>query len=323
MSHYDVFNGDADGLCALHQLRLARPESGPLITGPKRHIQLLELLVGEVTAGDSITVLDISLYSNRDALLALLDAGAEIHYFDHHFAGEIPDHPNLTTYIDSASDLCTGLLVDRFLEGAFRPWAVVAAFGDNLFDSAHRAAAPLNLNAQQLAQLQELGTLLNYNGYGIDADDLHLQPEQLYRLLQPYTDPFAFINHEPAYTLLRQGYEADLAAATRLVSLLELPHCLALRLPDEPWARRVSGVIGNQLARQHPGRAHALLTQCPGGGYRVSVRAPLERREGADTLCLAYPGGGGRKAAAGINRLAEERLSEFLDQFRLQFTLHQ
>ena len=25
---YDVFNGDADGLCALHQLRLAQPASG-------------------------------------------------------------------------------------------------------------------------------------------------------------------------------------------------------------------------------------------------------------------------------------------------------
>ncbi|HTN65634.1 MAG TPA: acetyltransferase, partial [Burkholderiaceae bacterium] len=35
MKHFDVFNGDADGLCALHQLRLAAPLDAVLITGIK------------------------------------------------------------------------------------------------------------------------------------------------------------------------------------------------------------------------------------------------------------------------------------------------
>ena len=33
MKFYDVFNGDADGLCALHQLRLAEPRDAVLVTG--------------------------------------------------------------------------------------------------------------------------------------------------------------------------------------------------------------------------------------------------------------------------------------------------
>ncbi|HZV66950.1 MAG TPA: hypothetical protein VFG03_18780, partial [Telluria sp.] len=41
---YDVFNGDADGICALHQLRLAQPAETRLITGVKRDIALLDRL---------------------------------------------------------------------------------------------------------------------------------------------------------------------------------------------------------------------------------------------------------------------------------------
>ena len=42
MQRIDVFNGDADGICALHQLRLAEPAESVLVTGPKRDIALVE-----------------------------------------------------------------------------------------------------------------------------------------------------------------------------------------------------------------------------------------------------------------------------------------
>ena len=42
MTTIDVFNGDADGLCALHQLRLAEPRESVLVTGVKRDIALVE-----------------------------------------------------------------------------------------------------------------------------------------------------------------------------------------------------------------------------------------------------------------------------------------
>lgn len=37
----DIFNGDADGICALIQLRLAYPAEAQLVTGVKRDIVLL------------------------------------------------------------------------------------------------------------------------------------------------------------------------------------------------------------------------------------------------------------------------------------------
>ena len=55
----DVFNGDADGICALVQLRLAKPAQAKLVTGVKRDIHLLEHL--QVQKHDIVTVLDISL----------------------------------------------------------------------------------------------------------------------------------------------------------------------------------------------------------------------------------------------------------------------
>src|SRR6516164_6926442 len=70
MAHFDVFNGDADGICALHQLRLARPREATLITGAKRDIALVERVPAQ--PGDSLTVLDISFDVNRAALTALL-----------------------------------------------------------------------------------------------------------------------------------------------------------------------------------------------------------------------------------------------------------
>ena len=39
--HFDVFNGDADGICALLQLRQTFPCDSKLVTGVKREIDLL------------------------------------------------------------------------------------------------------------------------------------------------------------------------------------------------------------------------------------------------------------------------------------------
>ena len=155
MNHIDVFNGDADGICALHQLRLAQPIDSQLVTGPKRDISLLKRV--KAVAGDQVTVLDIALSKNREALDALLEAGARVRYFDHHQPGEIPHHPNFEPHIDTDANVCTSLLVNQALHGKQLVWAVAAAFGDNLADAARQAAAPLNLSADQLAQLQSLG----------------------------------------------------------------------------------------------------------------------------------------------------------------------
>ncbi|MTW20442.1 acetyltransferase [Allochromatium palmeri] len=314
MIYYDVFNGDADGLCALHQLRLIEPRDSQLITGPKREIDLLGRVPLDGVAG--VTVLDISMEKNAAALERLLESGVQVSYFDHHFPGEIPNHPGLQAHLDTRPDVCTSLLVDAYLEGRARAWAVVGAFGDNLDHSARRAAESLNLDPSTLDDLRELGICLNYNGYGPSIEDLHFAPDDLYRRLQPYADPRDFIAGDAACARLRDGYADDMARARALVAEYDDARHRLFILPAEPWARRASGVYANELAQQAPEKAHAILTCLSTGGFLVSVRAPLSRLEGADTLCRQFATGGGRKGAAGINQLPEADYDRFLDAFR-------
>ncbi len=318
MSHFDVFNGDADGLCSLHQLRLAEPCDSVPVTGVKRDIALLQQV--DLTIASSVTVLDISLDKNRDALVPLLDAAIPVSYFDHHFAGDIPQSTHLNAYIDTDANQCTGLLVNQHLHSAWLVWAIVAAFGDNLLDVARQAAAPLNLSAAQLSQLQTLGTLLNYNGYGSSLDDLYFPPAQLYALLKPYQDPFAFIAEDSAFKVLDQGFIADMQLASATKPLTRGTKTAVYVFPEAAYARRVSGVFANELAQQNPQRAHALLSTLPNNGYLVSVRAPLNNKTGADELCRQFDTGGGRKAAAGINFLPEADLDRFCASLEAQFS---
>ncbi len=317
MSHYDVFNGDADGICALQQLRLAEPLDSILVTGPKREIDLL----ARVPAGDaqSVTVLDISLDKNRESLLRLLEQGVRVRYFDHHFAGDIPVHPGLRAHVETLPDKGTSLLVDEYLGGRWRAWAVVGTFGDNFDQAARRAAEPLGLGESEIQRLRDLGIYLNYNGYGSMIEDLHFAPDDLYRRLQPHADPLDFIAADPAFLALRDGYADDMTRARALTPEYEDDAHRLFILPAEPWARRASGVYANELAQDARGKAHAILTRLPEGGFLVSVRAPLARPDGADALCRQFPTGGGRKAAAGINALAEESYDPFLSAFRAAF----
>jgi nanoRNase/pAp phosphatase (c-di-AMP/oligoRNAs hydrolase) len=121
LTRYDIFNGDADGLCALHQWRLAHPQATTLVTGVKRDINLLRDV--KLGAGDAAHVFDISFDSNRADALRLLESGARLVWFDHHFAGEPVGHPALEAHIDTSADTCTSLIVDSVLGGRYRAWA--------------------------------------------------------------------------------------------------------------------------------------------------------------------------------------------------------
>lgn len=320
MSVYDVFNGDADGICAVQQFRLAFPAESVLVTGVKRDISLLKRV--KAAAGDNVNVFDISLDKNREPLDRLLNEGVHIRYFDHHFAGEtVPRHEHLELNLDLAADTCTSLIVDRYLNGRFRAWAVVGAFGDNFDDSALKAAAPLELSTHQLGLLRELGICINYNGYGAAIEDLFFPPAELFKRLRSFADPLMFIEEEvEVFRTLREGSQSDLAHARAIkAEVLTDKHAVFI-FPAEPWARRVSGVYSNDLATEHPDRAHALLTRLPEGGFVVSVRAPLSNKAGADELCREFATGGGRKAAAGINLLPDDQLQLFVDRFRARYS---
>ena len=115
MPHFDIFNWDADGICTLHQIRLNNPQESTLVTGVKPDTLLLKNVTS--VKNSVLTVLDISSHANRDSILQLLNQGNTIHYFDHHFSGEIPESQLFYPHIDTSPDVCTSIIVDRFLKG--------------------------------------------------------------------------------------------------------------------------------------------------------------------------------------------------------------
>ena len=314
MADYDVFNGDADGICALIQLRQVDPRDAILITGVKRDISLLKQI--DAVDGDRITVLDISMEKNQSDLVRLLSKGANVFYVDHHSAGKIPISSSLMSLINESSDISTSLLVNQYLRGARLGWGAVGTFGDNLKNVACEMLAKRNFSSDEVILLEKLGIYMNYNGYGADLSDLHFTPTELYQLVVGYDDPLDFItdSHEH-FDKLETGYHQDFTAVKSLQPLSASIATAVYMLPDEPWARRVSGVFSNDLANQYPGRAHAVMTEKSSGSYLVSVRAPLLNKQGASKLCSQFPTGGGREAAAGINDLPGDQLDSFIDKF--------
>lgn len=311
--HYDVFNGDADGILSLLQLRLHDSRSSTLITGVKRDILLLERI--RCTTGDSVTVLDISMAKNSQALRQILQSGAHVFYADHHLCGDIPDHPCLDAHIDLDANMCTALIIDRYLNGKYRHWAIAATFGDNLISVVEQLAEQSGLTATQTSQLRKLGTYINYNGYGRRLEELHYHPAELLRCLLRYDSPWALFDdqHSPYYRL-EAAYHQDLDFAMEQRADYESRYLRVFRLPDTAASHRVSGVFSNELANREPEKAHAVLTLNDKGSYTVSLRAPLNNKQGAGKLCSQFPTGGGREAAAGINELPLKELDRFIQE---------
>lgn len=309
MQRCDVCNGDADGLCAVVQWRLAHPAEATLITGLKRDIELLQQV--QARPGDEVLVCDLSMQRNLAALQRLLRQGARIRYFDHHQVDAIPQHPALQAHVDFDARVCTSLLVDRFLGGRFRAWALVGAYGDNLGAVADVLAADSGFDAPARGRLRRLGEAINYNAYGETPADQHVAPQRLYALMQRHADPLQLLCDEGIGAELDALRRADLQLA-----LARPVHAAGARarwtqLPDAPWSRRVIGTLANELASAEPDFAHAVLVDDGRGGHVVSLRAPLHAPGGADALCRGF-GGGGRAGAAGIDHLPAHELPRFI-----------
>ncbi|MDF5528169.1 DHH family phosphoesterase, partial [Vibrio parahaemolyticus] len=229
----------------------------------------------DVQAGDERTVVDISMEKNMAGLEQALAQGAHVFYADHHKAGDIPQHGNLDAHIDLDANMCTALIVDKLLDGRFHDWAITAAYGDNMIAKADELANNAGLSQQQKEQLKELGTLINYNGYGSKIEDLHFHPAELYRALLKYTSPFEAIEDTASpYYQLQSAYQQDMEAALAVPAMHESGKLKLFELPNTAASRRISGVYGNWLANQTPDSAHAVLTENADGTYTVSLRAP-------------------------------------------------
>jgi hypothetical protein len=308
-TYIDVCNGDADGLCSVIQWRLHNPNISTLVTGLKRDIALLHKATGR--SGDEVLVCDLSMRRNRPALMHLLETGVKVIYFDHHEAGEIPLHLALEAHIDTADDVCASLLVDRYLDGRFRRWAIVGAYGDNLANTADALAATIGLGAVECEQLRMLGEAINYNSYGEIETDAYIAPADLYQTLIRYSDPLDFLAQESIGYELDAQRMKDLRQAQEIAPYWQDSGTMVYLLPDAPWSRRIIGSMGNMLATIHPGQAHAVLRKRAAGDLLVCVRAPLELPNGAAYLARLF-GGDGRAASAGIDHLSPQNLPLFI-----------
>jgi hypothetical protein len=244
-----------------------------------------------------------------------------VRYFDHHFAGEVPAHPLLEAHLDLDPSACTSLIVDRYLQGQARRWAIVGAFGDSLVDGGRALAQAVGLAPEATERLDQLGVAINYNAYGETIADLHVPPVELAREMRGFTDPLEFAARSASCHRLFEGFRQDLELARGLEPLRQVPGALVFVLPDAAWARRASGTLANDLAKAHAGSAIAIVSPKvgEGGGYLVSVRVPRESALSAESFCRRFPTGGGRRTAAGINHLPAERLTNFTDEFETQF----
>ena len=170
------------------------------------------------------------------------------------------------------------------------------------------------LSSAQAEALKTLGVCINYNGYGSVLEDLYFHPADLFREMVKFEDPLELVAEEPAsWQKLQNGYRLDMDRGLSAPVLAESKSSIVVQLPNEPWARRVGGVLGNELANRNPDRACAIVTEATDDGYLVNIRAPLNRRTGADVVARRFPTGGGRKAAAGINDLPADQLPAFID----------
>ncbi len=163
--------------------------------------------------------------------------------------------------------------------------------------------------------MRSLGEDLNYNAYGDTEADLCVPPAALYRELAPYTSPLRFAAEAAVVAKLRAGRLADMDKA-----LAVRPYRAGVYLlPDAAWARRVSGTFANDLAAREPDRAHAVLVPGANGCYGVSIRAPRAAPTGCAALAREFATGGGREAAAGIDRLPAEELPRLIERFHAVF----
>jgi len=269
--------------------------------------------------GDSCTVLDVSLDVNRAGLLALLAAGVSVRYFDHHFAGEIPQHPRLEAHLDADAKVCTSILVDRHLGGRFRPWAAVGAFGDSLVEQGRRLSQEAGLTPEAASRLAELGVAINYNDYGESIADLHVPPVDLAAEMLRFADPLQFAATSATFHRLAQGFREDMEQAKRLEPACQRPGRLCTNCRTQPGrvaAAAPSPMTWPRRTRETPSPSSR---KRPAAAIWFPCACPANPRYRPRSFCRRYPTGGGRRTAAGINHLPAGELEAFKTAFEQQF----
>jgi len=137
-------------------------------------------------------------------------------------------------------------------------------------------------------------------------------------VLAKYEDPLRFAAAGDICDRLNKGRHDDLAAAAGVAPRWSGPGGQVLVLPATAWSRRVSGTLASHLAGLHRRQAVAVLAP-RGAGYVVSLRVPAGARCSADEFCRAFPGGGGRREAAGVDQLPATEVDAFVERFASEY----
>ena len=317
MPNYDVFNGDTDGIFAWHQLRLSHPREAVLVSGVKRDVGLVSRV--DAGEGDLVTIMDVSHAKNRKDVRRLLDSGAIVEYFDHHNAGEMIDHPNMTYHINTEPNVSTGLIVNSYVGGENRLWSIATAFGDNHMDLAMNMAKSENLSDDQITVLKQIGLVVNYNSYGQTVEDLFYSPEEIAEAVKACgSDIFRFTEQSDIFPTLLENFSADMSSAVCQEPYSIGENTVIYTLPNEPWTHRIMGSFSNHLVSTNKDLACAIAVLNSDGTYRISVRSSINNPHGAGDLCKKF-GGGGREKAGGVNNLDESELDNFKKEFDRTF----
>ena len=315
-----VFNGDADGIIGQHILGLETAPPSLRVTGWKRDIELLAK-VPPMPSGH-IFALDISLRRNLGALPPLLAQGnLRVTWYDHHDPGDPPAHPNLELHINQAPETCTSVIVNA-LHGLRHPlWAAMAAYGDNLPATASALASSGGASAHEAALLRRVGVLINYNAYGERPGDPLFDPADLAARIAPLREAYDLCWDASIVVPLAAQFERDRELFQGLRPLAESPSASAFLVPDQAFARRYGATWANERVIEEPGRGLAVIHAREDGTYLVSIRAPRQwnggkgaAQPGASDLAKEFPTGGGRKLAAGIDRLPADQLDRFTER---------
>ena len=317
MIHYDIFNGDADGIVSLHQYRMHFPVTRvELVTGVKRDVELLRHM--RLVKHSRLTVFDISHKTNEAHVQGILSNNNRIVWFDHHDAGMVYPNNMFRLTFDTSPTVCTNMLVDSYVDGLYRPWTIVGAFGDNL----HEQAAELNpgFDDMKMCHLKEIGETLNYNGYGNKESDLTVHPKDVYLDLSKYDSPFDYRRKSDVYDKIHHQKCMDHHELNESEVLHECHVGKVVLLPTSDASVRYSGIYSNQLVTENPKQAFLILTTVDDDNYRVSIRAPKVKPHGASSLANNFETGGGREKAAGINLLPKNKLKLLIDLFVEQFS---
>ncbi len=287
------------------------PKDSEVFTGVKRDVKLLRHCTNIENA--RFTVFDISLLSNRDNVNTILNKGNSIRWFDHHEPGDTDLGDDFEIFVDADPNCCTNILVDKFLEGLYRPWTICGAYGDNL----HEQAEKLNpcFNESSMSQLKEIGETLNYNGYGNKESDLTVHPKDVYLDIKNYESPFQYRDKSDVYYKIHTQMKSDEAELSSSEIMHDTQTGKVILLPDSRASIRYSGIYSNEQTTNNPDKAFAILTLVDGENYRISIRSPKTNPYGASKLALQFPTGGGREKAAGVNELPISELNQFIEKF--------